>query len=110
MLFGIQVIVIAPGSVATAIWDKAETADISPFEKTPYRSPLVRFGDIMLEWGCKELKPEVPIDRQQQGHIFERRPRPRMTPATPTAPQTPERSVHPRSLDSGRSMVVAGVK
>jgi NAD(P)-dependent dehydrogenase (short-subunit alcohol dehydrogenase family) len=40
MLFGIDVIVVAPGSVATPIWDKAEAMDITPFAATPYADAL----------------------------------------------------------------------
>ena len=35
MLFGIDVVMVAPGAVATPIWDKAEV-DITPFANTPY--------------------------------------------------------------------------
>ena len=31
MIYGIDVIVIGPGAVATPIWDKAEEADDSPY-------------------------------------------------------------------------------
>ena len=39
MLFGIDVVVVAPGAVATPIWDKAEEFDITPFATTPYAAP-----------------------------------------------------------------------
>ena len=35
LVFGIDVIVIAPGAVATAIWAKAEEVDIRPYLNTP---------------------------------------------------------------------------
>ena len=35
--FGIDVIVIAPGAVATPIWAKAEQVDVSPYRNTPLR-------------------------------------------------------------------------
>jgi short-subunit dehydrogenase len=36
MLYGIDVIIIGPGSVATPIWDKAEKLDISLYSDTEY--------------------------------------------------------------------------
>ena len=35
MLFGIDVIIVAPGSVATPIWDKAEQIDLAPYREEP---------------------------------------------------------------------------
>ena len=35
MIFGIDVIVVAPGFVATPIWDKADAVDVAPFGNTP---------------------------------------------------------------------------
>jgi short-subunit dehydrogenase len=36
MLYGIDVIIIGPGSVATPIWDKAEQVDVSKYANTDY--------------------------------------------------------------------------
>ena len=36
MLYGIDVIVIGPGAIATPIWDKAEENDLARFNNTPY--------------------------------------------------------------------------
>src|SRR5260370_1600312 len=36
MLFGIDVIIIAPGAGKTPIWDKAEEVDISTYRNSPY--------------------------------------------------------------------------
>ncbi|MBV8977129.1 MAG: SDR family oxidoreductase [Alphaproteobacteria bacterium] len=58
MLFGIDVIVIAPGAVATAIWDKADKIDATPYDNTPYREPLDRIRKYMIANGPKGLKPE----------------------------------------------------
>jgi short-subunit dehydrogenase len=59
MLLGIDVIIIAPGAVATPIWDKAEQIDTSRFANTPYAAPLNAVRNYMLENGRKGLKPEV---------------------------------------------------
>ena len=58
MLFGIDVIVVGPGSVVTAIWDKAEAEDISAYTGTPYGKVLDRFRRLMLDEGRKGLTPE----------------------------------------------------
>jgi NAD(P)-dependent dehydrogenase (short-subunit alcohol dehydrogenase family) len=42
MPFGIDVIVVAPGAVATAIWAKAEQVDITPYLDTPYAAAIER--------------------------------------------------------------------
>jgi NAD(P)-dependent dehydrogenase (short-subunit alcohol dehydrogenase family) len=59
MLFGIDVIVVAPGAIATPIWDKAEALDTSPLASTPYGSALVRFKDYAIANGRKGLPPEA---------------------------------------------------
>ncbi|MBX3063667.1 MAG: SDR family NAD(P)-dependent oxidoreductase [Anaerolineae bacterium] len=58
MMHGIDVIVVAPGAVATPIWDKAEHTDISAFEKTEYASALRLYQRYMVENGRKGYSPE----------------------------------------------------
>src|SRR5580698_2276395 len=58
MLFGIDVIIIAPGAVATPIWDKADEVDVSQYANTPYLEALTRIKSYMVERGPKGLKPE----------------------------------------------------
>ena len=58
LLYGIDVIVIGPGSVATPIWDKGETADVSHYENTDYATPLKKFSDYMLHRGRRGYPPE----------------------------------------------------
>ena len=36
MLFGIDVIIVAPGAVKTPIWGKADDVDISRYQNSPY--------------------------------------------------------------------------
>ena len=36
MLFGIDVIIVAPGAVKTPIWSKADEVDISGYKNSPY--------------------------------------------------------------------------
>ena len=58
MLYGIDVIVIGPGAVATPIWDKAETADYSAYAKTGYGEIVKKFLDWFIAEGRKGLPPE----------------------------------------------------
>jgi len=55
MLFGIDVIVIGPGSVATPIWDKAEQNDLTRFSNTPYGPATARVADYMIKQGREGL-------------------------------------------------------
>jgi len=59
MLFEIDVIVIAPGAVATEIWAKADQIDAARYANTAYAKPLDRLRKIAAEQGKKGLKPEV---------------------------------------------------
>ena len=57
MLFGIDVVIIAPGAVVTPIWDKTEEA-IAPFGNTPYAPILEKMKTIMLDTAAKGLPAE----------------------------------------------------
>jgi NAD(P)-dependent dehydrogenase (short-subunit alcohol dehydrogenase family) len=57
-LFGIEVIIVAPGTVATPIWDKAEALDVTPFANTPYARALEKLRFFMIDSGKKGLPPE----------------------------------------------------
>jgi NAD(P)-dependent dehydrogenase (short-subunit alcohol dehydrogenase family) len=58
MLFGIDVIIVAPGAVATPIWDKAEALDVSQYANTPYATALEKVKDFMISSGRKGFAPE----------------------------------------------------
>jgi NAD(P)-dependent dehydrogenase (short-subunit alcohol dehydrogenase family) len=58
LLFGVDVIVIGPGAVATPIWSKAEQVDVTPYRDTPYAAALDRIRHFMLDLGSKGLPPE----------------------------------------------------
>jgi NAD(P)-dependent dehydrogenase (short-subunit alcohol dehydrogenase family) len=51
MLFGIDVIIIGPGSAATPIWEKAEQTDIALYANTDFREPAQRVREYMLRHG-----------------------------------------------------------
>jgi NAD(P)-dependent dehydrogenase (short-subunit alcohol dehydrogenase family) len=58
MLFGIDVIIIAPGAVKTPIWGKAEDVDISGYRNSPFFPALERIRQFMLQLGENGLPPE----------------------------------------------------
>jgi NAD(P)-dependent dehydrogenase (short-subunit alcohol dehydrogenase family) len=63
MLFGIDVIVIAPGAVKTPIWSKAEEIDISAYKNSPFFPALERIRKFMLQLGEIGLPPERIAER-----------------------------------------------
>lgn len=62
MLFGIDVILINPGSVVTPIWDKVEDANTSRYAVTEYAPLLSRFLGMALRSGRSGLPPEAVGD------------------------------------------------
>jgi NAD(P)-dependent dehydrogenase (short-subunit alcohol dehydrogenase family) len=78
MLLGIDVIVVAPGAVATPIWDKAEEIDISRYDNTPYARALHGVRDYMLVNGRKGFPPER-IGRTVWQALTAKKPRTRYT-------------------------------
>jgi len=56
--FGVDVIVVAPGAVATPIWDKADETDTSAYADTVYAPALDRLRAYMLSIGKNGLPPE----------------------------------------------------
>ena len=58
MLFGIDVVIVAPGPVKTPIWSKAEEVDISAHQNSPYFPALQKVRAYMLHLGSIGLAPE----------------------------------------------------
>ena len=58
MLYGIDVIIIGPGAVATPIWDKGEQEDLSIYAGTDYARFVQRVQKYMVEGGRKGYPPE----------------------------------------------------
>jgi hypothetical protein len=58
MIFGIDVIVVAPGAVATPIWDKADQIDTTRYDNTVYAASMTTIKKYMLDLGRKGLPPE----------------------------------------------------
>ena len=55
MLYGIDVIIVAPGSVATPIWDKAEKTNLSAYENTDYAHAARLVQEMMIHDGKNGL-------------------------------------------------------
>jgi NAD(P)-dependent dehydrogenase (short-subunit alcohol dehydrogenase family) len=58
MIYGIDVIVIGPGDVATPMWGKARRTDFRPFADTPYAAPLLVMKEIAVESERRGLPPD----------------------------------------------------
>ncbi|MFV0281231.1 MAG: SDR family oxidoreductase [Rhodoblastus sp.] len=58
LIYGIDLIVIQPGNVATPIWDKAEKADYSAYASTSYREQVARLTRRALREGRAGLPPQ----------------------------------------------------
>lgn len=59
MLYGIDVIIIGPGAIATPIWEKADEVDVTRYANTDYAAALNAVKKYMLDLGAKGLKPEA---------------------------------------------------
>ena len=58
MLDGIDVIMVAPGHVATPIWDKAEEVDVAPYEHLDAAPAMKKFREFFIAEGKKGFPPE----------------------------------------------------
>jgi NAD(P)-dependent dehydrogenase (short-subunit alcohol dehydrogenase family) len=63
MLFGIDVIIIAPGPVKTPIWSKGEEVDITAYKNSPFFPALERARKFMMHLGEIGLPPEKIAER-----------------------------------------------
>lgn len=79
LLVGIDVIVIGPGSVRTAIWDKAEAMPLGHLEDTIWEKPYRKFQSMMIDGGRKGLAPEE-IGKVVATALTVRRPQTRYAP------------------------------
>jgi NAD(P)-dependent dehydrogenase (short-subunit alcohol dehydrogenase family) len=96
MLFGIDVIVVAPGAVVTPIWDKALALDIEPYLTTRYRNALEKVRDYMVTHGRHGLSPE-DLGRTIHRALTIARPRVRYT-VTPNPLETLLTSLLPKRI------------
>ena len=58
MLYGIDVIIVGPGSVATPIWDKGAQTDLSSYADTDYLDAAQRMMKFMVNDGKHGYPPE----------------------------------------------------
>ncbi|MBC8138134.1 MAG: SDR family NAD(P)-dependent oxidoreductase [Fibrella sp.] len=58
LLYGIDVIIIAPGVVKTPIWDKAENVDLAVYERSDFLPIMRRFNEYVVASGRKGLPAE----------------------------------------------------
>jgi NAD(P)-dependent dehydrogenase (short-subunit alcohol dehydrogenase family) len=58
MLFGIDVVIVAPGAVKTPIWGKADDLDMSAYGNSPFLPALQRIRKFMMQLGETGLPPE----------------------------------------------------
>lgn len=58
MLFGIDVIIVAPGAVKTPIWSKAEQIDLSVYQNSPYLPAFKKVLAFMMKLGETGLPAE----------------------------------------------------
>lgn len=58
MFYGIDVVMVAPGHVATPIWDKAEQIDPKPYEHLAIFPAMRKFLDVFVAEGRKGFPPE----------------------------------------------------
>lgn len=73
---GVDVVVIDPATVATPIWDKAESLDLSAYAASPWREPIERLKASMVAQGRQGSPPDV-IGRRVVKVLQAARPRPR---------------------------------
>jgi NAD(P)-dependent dehydrogenase (short-subunit alcohol dehydrogenase family) len=78
MIYGIDVVVIAPGAVATPIWDKVDTLDLGRLADTPYAPALEKMKAFVIESGRRGLPAET-IGRTVLTALTASRPKTRYT-------------------------------
>src|SRR3990167_4741518 len=98
--YGVDVVIIAPGAVATPIWGKADELDITAYANTAYAGPLARLLAYMQGLGKSGLPPER-IGEAIHAALTTPRPKVRYT-VSPDPLQTllSEKVLSKRGLDS----------
>ena len=80
ILFGIEVILVAPGAIATPIWEKRDQAGLERYSSTPYGPALKQFAEVLTARAQKNaLPPERVADDIWQA-VTSKRPRLRYEP------------------------------
>ena len=76
MVFGIDVVVVAPGMVSTPIWDKAEALDVEPYATTAFAAPIENVRFMAVKQGKAGL-PAEKIAQVIRRAVAARYPKPR---------------------------------
>jgi NAD(P)-dependent dehydrogenase (short-subunit alcohol dehydrogenase family) len=58
MLFGVDVVIVAPAAVATPIWEKGADVDVADFGESPYTAAMQKMKKLMVTSGRGGLPPE----------------------------------------------------
>ncbi len=77
LIYGIDVIVLEPGSIATPIWDKADKADRSKYAHTDYAPILDGVAELMINHGREGLPASV-VAKAVHAALTAKRPKPRV--------------------------------
>ena len=75
MIYGVDVILIEPGPIKTAIWDKTPDPENNEFLGSDYEPSLGRFYKLFIEMGKKGLDPDIVGSRVKS---ILQNPRPRI--------------------------------
>ena len=104
MLFGIDVIVVGPGAIATPIWDKVDRREMEKYANTPYAPALEKVTDYMLQQG-KEGLPASDVGDLIWSCLSQPKPKTRYAILRkPFMDRTLPRLIGPRAVDR----VIAG--
>ena len=66
LLYGVDVILIEPGPIKTAIWDKVPDLDDNEFTGTDYEHSLRKFYKMFIEMGKKGLDADIIGNRVKE--------------------------------------------
>jgi NAD(P)-dependent dehydrogenase (short-subunit alcohol dehydrogenase family) len=94
--FGIDVIVVAPGTVATSMWDRRDAVNVAAFADTPYAHALARLKVHMITNARRGLPPEQ-VGETIKTALTASRPRARYT-VTPDPIETLVANALPRRM------------
>jgi hypothetical protein len=66
LLYGVDVVLIEPGPIKTAIWDKAPDPENNEFTGSDYEPALKRFYKMFIEMGKKGFDADIIGDRVKE--------------------------------------------
>lgn len=58
LMYGIDVVIFAPGAIRTPIWEKIDLSELEPYRDTDYYDPYVKMHDLSRKLGESGLLPE----------------------------------------------------